>query len=73
MEETHLPSNSCHGFQTQQLYILLVFGIFGITTNLASATYLVKNFTLKKAINQVLITDSIVSILGTVTLVVEFL
>ena len=60
MEETKttLPS--------LQLYILLVFAIFGFFTNLASATYLVKNFTLKKAIYQVLITDSTVNVLGKV-------
>ena len=51
---------------SQQRYILLAFAIFGFFTNLASVAYLVKNLTLKKAIYQVLITDSIVNVLGKV-------
>ena len=71
MEETQSSCQNSSVLPSQQLYILLAFAIFGFFTNLASVTYLVKNFTLKKAIYQVLITDSIVNVLGKVSLVVE--
>ena len=66
MEETQTSDQNSSMLPSLQLYILLVFAIFGFFTNLASVTYLVKNFTLKKAIYQVLITDSTVNVLGKV-------
>ena len=72
MDEQQSTSDSCFWFPTLHVYSMIVTSIFGIITNSASVAYLKKNFQLNKAIYQILISDALLNIIGTVVLVVEF-
>ena len=55
----------CNGFQTNQLLVIFSLGIFGGITSLATLGFLKKNFNLSKPINQVLLMDLSINIIGT--------
>ena len=61
----------CSGFQTNQLLVLFGLGIFGGFTNLVTLGFLKKNFNLNKPINQVLLMDLSINIIGILELLVH--
>ena len=61
---------SCHGFPVPQLWTLLAIGAIGLFFNATSVFHLMKNFTLKKSIHQVLLIDSVICTISSLVLIV---
>ena len=61
---------SCHGFPVPQLWTLLAIGAIGLFFNTTSIFHLMKNFTLKKSIHQVLLIDSVICTISSLVLIV---
>ena len=63
MDEQEIQeTTSSIGFQTIQLCFFLFFGVMGLFSNISSTIYFIKNFTLKKTINTILLMDCILCI-----------
>jgi hypothetical protein len=63
-------TKQCHGFPIPQLWAVLGIGAFGLFFNATSVFHIMKNFTLKKSILQVLLIDSIICIVSSLVLIV---
>ena len=61
---------SCHGFPVPQAWTVLAIGPVGLFFNTASVFHLMKNFTLKKSIHQVLLIDSVICTISPLVLIV---
>ena len=61
---------SCHGFPVPQLWTVLVIGAIGLFFNTVSVFHLMNNFTLRKAIHQVLLIDSVICTISPLVLIV---
>ena len=63
-------TKQCHGFPIPQLWTVLGIGVFGLFFNVTSVFHIMKNFTIKKSILQVLLIDSIICIVSSLVLIV---
>ena len=63
-------TRQCHGIPIPQLWTVLAIGAFGLFFNTTSVFHIMKNFTIKKSILQVLLIDSIICIVSSLVLIV---
>ena len=61
---------SCHGFPVPQLWTILAIGAIGLFSNTTSFFHLMKKFTLKKSIHQVLLIDSVICTISSLVSIV---
>lgn len=61
---------SCHGFPVPQLWSMLAICVVGLFFNTASVFHLMKYFSLKKCINQILLIDSVICTISPFVLIV---
>ena len=65
-----VSTQTCHGFPIPQLWTVLAIGAIGLVFNMTSVYHLMKNFTLKNSITQVLLIDSIICTISPLVLIV---